>query len=282
MTKPTLEVKSGFSRLRVDLTYDGTHFSGWAKQPGLRTIQEEFETALSTITRGEASTIVAGRTDAGVHAKHQVLHVDLPEDTEVENLAFRLNQLLKADVRVLAATWAPLNFHARFGPNSRTYQYKIVDGGKVTAPFDRHESVSWFRPLDIDLMNQASKSLLGEHDFFAFCKHREGTSTIKKLLEFNWQRDEKGLVVGQITANSFGYNMVRNLVGAAVCVGEGRFEPAWMKKTLEQRVRISDSYVFPAKGLTLIKVDFPPADQYLANYNDYHQQQLGQENEGDF
>ena len=223
MTKPTLEVKSGFSRLRVDLTYDGTHFSGWAKQPGLRTIQEDFETALSTLTRGEVSTIVAGRTDAGVHAKHQVLHVDLPADTEVENLAFRLNQLLKADVRVLAATWAPLNFHARFGPNSRTYQYKIVDGGKVTAPFDRHESVSWFRPLDIDLMNQASKSLLGEHDFFAFCKHREGTSTIKKLLEFNWQRDEKGLVVGQITANSFGYNMVRNLVGAAVCVGEGRF-----------------------------------------------------------
>jgi len=264
MTKPTLEVKSGFSRLRVDLTYDGTHFSGWAKQPGLRTIQEEFETALSTLTRGEVSTIVAGRTDAGVHAKHQVLHVDLPENTEVENLAFRLNQLLKADVRVLAADWAPLNFHARFGPNSRTYQYQIVDGGKVTAPFDRHDSVSWFRSLDIDLMNQASKSF------------------IKKILEFNWRRDEKGLVVGQITANSFGYNMVRNLVGAAVCVGEGRFEPAWMKKTLEQRVRISDSYVFPAKGLTLIKVDFPPADQYLANYNDYHQQQLGQESEGDF
>ena len=105
---------------------------------------------------------------------------------------------------------------------------------------------------------------------------------MKKLIEFNWCRDEQGIVVGQITANSFGYNMVRNLVGAAVCVGEGRFEPAWMKKTLEGRVRISDSYVFPAKGLSLIKVDFPPADQYLANYNDYHHLQQGQENEGDF
>ena len=282
MTKPTLEVKSGFSRLRVDLTYDGTHFSGWAKQPGLRTIQEDFETALSTLIRGEVSTIVAGRTDAGVHAKHQVLHVDLPEDTEVENLVFRLNQLLKADLRVLSATWAPLYFHARFGPNSRTYQYKIVDGGKVTAPLDRHDCASWFRQLDIDLMNEATKLLLGEHDFFTFCKHREGTSTIKNLLEFNWRRDEQGLVVGQITANSFGYNMVRNLVGAAVCVGEGRFEPGWMKKILDQRVRISDSYVFPAKGLTLIKVNFPPPDQYLANYNDYHHQQLGKENEGDF
>jgi tRNA pseudouridine38-40 synthase len=282
MTKPTLEVKSGFSRLRVDLTYDGTHFSGWAKQPGLRTIQEDFETALSTLTRSEVSTIVAGRTDAGVHAKHQVLHVDLPEDTEVENLAFRLNQLLKKDVRVLAAIWAPINFHARFGPNSRTYQYKIVDGGKVIAPLGRHDSVSWFRKLDTELMNAASKSLLGEHDFFTFCKYRQGSSTIKKLLEFNWRRDDNGVVIGEISANSFGYNMVRNLVGAAVCVGEGRFEPGWMKKILEQRVRISDSYVFPAKGLTLIKVDFPPEDQYLANYNDYYQQQLGQANEGDF
>ncbi|MEY4888222.1 MAG: hypothetical protein RL237_285 [Actinomycetota bacterium] len=280
MTKPTLEVKSGFSRLRVDLTYDGTHFSGWAKQPELRTIQEEFETALSTITRGEVSTIVAGRTDAGVHAKHQVLHVDLPENTEVENLAFRLNQLLKADVRVLAADWAPLNFHARFGPNSRTYQYKIVDGGKVTAPFDRHDSVSWFRPLDIDLMNSASKTLLGEHDFFTFCKHREGTSTIKKLLEFNWRRDEKGLVVGQITANSFGYNMVRNLVGAAVCVGEGRFKPEWMLDTLMNKERIPDSYVFPAKGLTLISVQYPPVEQYLSNYENYLATQENSEDEG--
>jgi tRNA pseudouridine38-40 synthase len=282
MTKPTLEVESGFRRLRVDLAYDGTHFSGWAKQPGLRTVQEEFETALSTITRASVSTIVAGRTDAGVHAKDQVLHVDLPENTQVENLAFRLNQMLKADLRVLAASWAPLYFHARFGPNSRTYQYKIVDGGKVTAPFDRHDSVSWFRPLDVDLMNEASRLLLGEHDFFAFCKHRDGASTTKKLIEFKWHRGENDLVVGQITANSFGYNMVRNLVGAAVCVGEGRFELAWMKKILVERVRISESYVFPAKGLTLLKVDFPPPDQYLANYNDDHYLQQGHESEGDF
>jgi tRNA pseudouridine38-40 synthase len=282
MTKPTLEVESGFRRLRVDLAYDGTHFSGWAKQPGLRTVQEEFETALSTITRASVSTIVAGRTDAGVHAKDQVLHVDLPENTQVENLAFRLNQMLKADLRVLAASWAPLYFHARFGPNSRTYQYKIVDGGKVTAPFDRHDSVSWFRPLDVDLMTEASRLLLGEHDFFAFCKHRDGASTTKKLIEFKWHRGENDLVVGQITANSFGYNMVRNLVGAAVCVGEGRFELAWMKKILVERVRISESYVFPAKGLTLLKVDFPPPDQYLANYNDDHYLQQGHESEGDF
>ena len=280
MTKPTLEVKSGFARLRVDLTYDGSDFSGWAKQPGLRTVQEEFETALATLTRSEVFTIVAGRTDAGVHAKHQVLHVDLPENIEVENLAFRLNQLLKKDVRVLAAIWAPANFHARFGPVSRSYEYKIIDGGKVTAPLDRHDSAEWFRELDLDLMNQACNLLIGEHDFFAFCKHRPGTSTIKKLLKFNWHRDKNGVVIGEISANAFGYNMVRNLVGAAVCVGEGRFKPEWLLKTLQDKVRISDSYVFPAKGLSLTKVEFPPIDQYLAHYNSYQPNLAEQEDEG--
>ncbi len=280
MSKPTLEVKSGFARLRVDLTYDGSDFSGWAKQPGLRTVQEEFETALATLTRSEVFTIVAGRTDAGVHAKHQVLHVDLPEDIDVENIAFRLNQLLKKDVRVLAAIWAPAHFHARFGPISRSYEYKIIDGGKVTAPLDRHDSAEWFRDLDLDRMNQACNLIIGEHDFFAFCKHRPGSSTIKRLMKFSWYRDKNGVVVGEITANSFGYNMVRNLVGAAVCVGEGRFEPEWMLKTLQDKVRISDSYVFPAKGLSLTKVEFPPVDQYLAHYNSYQPNLAEQEDEG--
>ena len=215
-----------------------------------------------------------------MHAKHQVLHVDLPENIEVENLAFRLNQLLKKDVRVLAAIWAPANFHARFGPVSRSYEYKIIDGGKVTAPLDRHDSAEWFRELDLDLMNQACNLLIGEHDFFAFCKHRPGTSTIKKLLRFTWHRDENGVVIGEISANSFGYNMVRNLVGAAVCVGEGRFKPEWLLKTLQDKVRISDSYVFPAKGLSLTKVEFPPIDQYLAHYNSYQPNLAEQEDEG--
>jgi len=280
MSKPTLEVKSGFARLRVDLTYDGSDFSGWAKQPGLRTVQEEFETALATLTRSEVFTIVAGRTDAGVHAKHQVLHVDLPESIEVENLAFRLNQLLKKDVRVLAAIWAPANFHARFGPVSRSYEYKIIDGGKVTAPLDRHDSAEWFRELDLDLMNQACNLLIGEHDFFAFCKHRPGTSTIKKLLKFTWHRDKSGVVIGEISANSFGYNMVRNLVGAAVCVGEGRFKPEWLLKTLQDKVRISDSYVFPAKGLTLISINYPPESKYLQSYQQFLDQQDIDEFEG--
>ena len=280
MTKPTLEVKSGFSRLRVDLTYEGTNFSGWAKQPNERTVQEEVEKALSMITQTKVATIVAGRTDAGVHAKHQVIHTDLPTQTDINNLAFRLNQILDADIRVLTAQWAPDNFHARFTAISRTYQYKIIDAGKVTAPLDRPDSTEWFRPLDIELMNSGSKLLLGVHDFFAFCKFREGGSTIKNLLKFNWYRDEKDVVICEISADSFRYNMVRNLVGAAVCVGEGRFKPEWMFDTLKNKERIPDSYVFPAKGLTLISVQYPPVEQYLSNYENYLATQENSEDEG--
>ena len=280
MTKPTLEVKSGFSRLRVDLTYEGTNFSGWAKQPNERTVQEEVEKALSMITQTKVATIVAGRTDAGVHAKHQVIHTDLPTQTDINNLSFRLNQILDADIRVLTAQWAPDNFHARFTAISRTYQYKIIDAGKVTAPLDRHDSTEWFRPLDIELMNSGSKLLLGVHDFFAFCKFREGGSTVKNLLTFNWYRDEKDVVICEISADSFRYNMVRNLVGAAVCVGEGRFKPEWMFDTLKNKERIPDSYVFPAKGLTLISVQYPPVEQYLSNYENYLATQENSEDEG--
>jgi tRNA pseudouridine38-40 synthase len=116
-------------------------------------------------------------------------------------------------------------------------------------------------------MNESASQLLGEHDFFAFCKFRQGASTVKNLIEFSWSRNKDGVVIGQITADSFGYNMVRNLVGAAVCVGEGRFDSAWVKKVLDEKVRISDSYVFPAKGLTLISINYPPENQYLDRYN---------------
>lgn len=272
MTLPTLNPESGFARLRVDLTYDGTNFSGWAKQPNQRTIQEEFEKALTTILRTPVTTIVAGRTDAGVHAKHQVLHSDIPIDSKIDNLTFRLNQFLTDEIRVLRTAWAPVNFHARFTAQSRTYQYKIIDGGQVMAPLDRYDSVEWFRKLDINLMNLGSNLLLGEHDFFAYCKFREGGSTVKNLLKFEWHRDENSIVIGEIQANSFRYNMVRNLVGAAVCVGEGRFEPKWMKKVLDERLRVSDSYVFPAKGLTLISISYPEIDQYLDSYNQYLKQ----------
>ena len=269
MNEPTLNPESGFRRLRIDLSYDGTNFAGWAKQPNQRTLQEEIEHALTVLTQSQIATIVAGRTDAGVHAEQQVIHTDVPEKTDITNFAFRLNQLLDEDIRIISVQYAPLNFHARFTASARTYQYKIVDGGRITPPLDRYDSAEWFRELNIELMNKGSHLLLGEHDFFAFCKFREGGTTIRNLLQFDWHRNDKGYAIATVKAESFRYNMVRNLVGAAVCVGEKRFEPEWMLKTLEDKVRIPDSYVFPAKGLTLQSVEYPAESEYLTRYNNY-------------
>jgi tRNA pseudouridine38-40 synthase len=279
MNEPTLNPESGFRRLRIDLSYDGTNFAGWAKQPDQRTLQEEIEKALNVLTQSTIATIVAGRTDAGVHAVHQVIHTDVPEKTDILNFTFRLNQLLDEDIRINSVAYAPSNFHARFTASARTYQYKIIDGGRVTPPLDRYDSADWFRDLDIDLMNKGSKLLLGEHDFFAFCKFREGGTTIRNLLQFDWVRNEKNYLVATIKAESFRYNMVRNLVGAAVCVGEKRFEPEWMLKTLEDKVRIPDSYVFPAKGLTLESVEYPAESEYLTRYNNYLESNAAEESE---
>ena len=279
MNEPTLNPESGFRRLRIDLSYDGTNFSGWAKQPDQRTLQEEIEYALTVLTQSTIATIVAGRTDAGVHAEHQVIHTDVPDKTDISNFAFRLNQLLDEDIRINSVVYAPVNFHARFTASARTYKYKIIDGGRVTPPLDRYDSADWFRDLDIALMNQGSQLLLGEHDFFAFCKFREGGTTIRNLLQFDWARDAKNYLVATIKAESFRYNMVRNLVGAAVCVGEKRFEPEWMLKTLEDKVRIPDSYVFPAKGLTLVSVEYPAESEYLTRYNNYLESTAAEESE---
>ena len=279
MNEPTLNPESGFRRLRIDLSYDGTNFAGWAKQPDQRTLQEEIEKALTVLTQSNIATIVAGRTDAGVHADHQVIHTDVPDKTDITNFTFRLNQLLDEDIRINSVVYAPVNFHARFTASARTYKYKIIDGGRVTPPLDRYDSADWFRELDIDLMNKGSQLLLGEHDFFAFCKFREGGTTIRNLLQFDWARDEKGYAVATVKAESFRYNMVRNLVGAAVCVGEKRFEPEWMLKTLEDKVRIPDSYVFPAKGLTLVCVEYPAESEYLTRYNNYLKSTAGEESE---
>ncbi len=257
MSEPTLFPEGGFLRLKIKLAYDGTNFSGWAKQPDRRTVQEEFEKAFATIVRQRCESIVAGRTDAGVHATAQIIHVDVPESTDLNDLTYRLNQLLDTDLRVLELEVAPEGFHARFSALRRHYQYQIVDANKAINPLDRYDRASWYRPLDLARLNEASTLLLGEHDFAAFCKFREGATTIRTLETFKWERTADGLLVAQVVADAFCYSMVRNLVGSAVCVAEGRFEPSWIAEMLANRARISESMVFPAEGLTLVQVDYP-------------------------
>ena len=257
MTEPTLYPESGFRRLRIDLAYDGTNFAGWAKQPDRRTVQECIETALATISQITPETIVAGRTDAGVHATGQVIHVDLPESVSLDDLVYKLNRILDQDVRIHNISIAPEAFHARFSALRRYYRYKILDDNKVLDPLARLDVSTWYRPLDLDVMNKTSALLLGEHDFAAFCKFREGATTIRTLEKYEWKRSPEGFLVADIVADAFCYSMVRNLVGAVVCVADGRFDPEWIVGVLNNKERVSDSLVFPARGLTLYQVDYP-------------------------
>jgi len=257
MTEPTLYPESGFRRLRLDLSYDGTNFSGWAIQPDRRTVQQSIEEAISTVAQSKAETIVAGRTDAGVHATGQVIHVDLPESLELSDLAYKLNRILDEDVRINQIQISPPAFHARFSALRRYYEYRILDENKVIPPLSRFNTASWYRALDVDQMNRASALLLGTHDFAAFCKFREGATTIRTLETYKWRRDRDGYLVGDVVADAFCYSMVRNLVGAIVCVADGRKESDWISTLLENKERVSDSLVFPARGLSLYKVDYP-------------------------
>jgi len=269
MIEPALNPESGFRRLRIDLAYDGTHYAGWAKQPDQNTLQGSIEEVIGRFLRTPVNTVVAGRTDAGVHAIGQVLHVDIPESVaasryrpeediwDFEHFRYRLNQMLDEDIRILKVSSAPLNFDARFSARARHYRYKLLDGNRELAPLTRFDAAKWFRPLNIDLMNLSSAPLLGKHDFATFCRYREGATTLRTLLKFNWSRDPDGYVICEIAADGFGWNMVRNLVGAAVCVGEGRFPANWISEILNRTERVSDSYVFPARGLTLVAVEYP-------------------------
>ena len=268
MAQPTLFPESGFRRLRIDIAYDGTAFFGWATQPDRRTIQAHVEHAISQVTRGEVQSIVAGRTDAGVHATGQVIHVDLPDSVFNDGLSYgdlryRLNRILDEDVRVMEISDAPEGFHARFSALRRIYTYKILDANEVIPPLSRYDVAPWYRPLDAELMNKASTLVLGHHDFAAFCKFKEGGTTLRTLQKYQWHRDETGLLVAEVVADAFCYSMVRNLVGAVVCVADGRKEPSWMAELLANKERVSDSLVFPARGLSLTRVDYPSEQELI-------------------
>ena len=256
MSEPTLYPESGFLRLRIDLAYDGTNYAGWAKQPDQRTIQEEIETALAKITQSPIETFVAGRTDAGVHASGQVIHVDVPENSEIKELVFKLNRMLDEDIRILKVTLIDKGFHARFSATLRSYTYKILDGNQVVSPLHRLDVAPWYRSLDLEVLNAASALLIGEHDFAAFCKFREGATTFRNLKRFNWIRDDAGYLIADIAADAFCYSMVRNLVGAVVSVAEGRNNLEWISAMLANKERVPDSLVFVARGLTLRHVEY--------------------------
>ena len=246
-------------RLRIDLSYDGSDFHGWATQPGLRTVQGTLEGALTTVLRVPAVTLVcAGRTDTGVHARGQVVHLDLPEEsTYDEKLLRRLNGILPADVRVTALAPAADGFDARFSAEWRRYAYRVADDPTLADPLTRGHVLWWPRPLDVEAMTAASVPLTGLHDFAAFCKQREGATTVRTLLDLAWQRDADGLVAATVRADAFCHHMVRSLVGCLLPVGEGRRPVTWPVEILAAAVRDPAVAVVAAHGLTLEEVGYP-------------------------
>ena len=263
-------------RLRIDCAYDGADFSGWAAQPTLRTVQATLEDALATALRvPQVRVTVAGRTDSGVHARGQVAHVDVEPDAvtssagrstdpPLDALARRVDGILPPDLRVRRISEAPDGFDARFSAIWRRYAYRIADAQELADPLVRGHVLTWPRRLDLDAMNAASAPLVGLQDFAAFCKQREGATTVRTLLDLAWRRDETGLVVGSVRADAFCHNMVRALVGSLIAVGEGRQPTTWPGEVMAGRRRDAGVRVVHAHGLTLEEVGYPDDAELFA------------------
>jgi tRNA pseudouridine38-40 synthase len=274
---PAIDSGGGFVRLRFDIAYDGTDFAGWAAQAGQRTVAGVLDDALSTVFRTPVQCRAAGRTDAGVHATAQVAHVDVPEqalphayprttrvgDREFLPLLRRLARFLPADVRVVDINRAAAGFDARFSALRRHYVYRLSTAPYGVEPQEARYVTAWPRPLDVDAMSTASRDLLGLNDFAAFCRHRDGATTIRDLQRLDWSSDGDR-VTARVTADAFCWSMVRSLVGALLAVGEHRREPGWCATLLTSTHRSSDFAAAPPHGLTLVGVDYPPDDELEA------------------
>lgn len=274
---PAIDIDGGHVRLRLDISYDGTEFAGWAAQAGQRTVAGVIEVTLATVFREPVRLVTAGRTDTGVHATGQVAHVDVPlaalpnayprtrraGDHEFLPLVRRLARFLPDDVRIRRIERAAPGFDARFSALRRHYEYRLSLAPYGVEPAASRFVTPWPRPLDIAAIQAASQELLGLQDFAAFCRFREGATTIRDLQQLSWERTDD-LLTAHVTADAFCWNMVRSLVGALLAVGEGRREPSWIAGLLAADKRSSDYTAAPARGLTLVAVDYPPDDQLAA------------------
>jgi len=266
-------------RIRLDISYRGTDFAGWAVQPGLRTVQGTLEDGLAQVLRTRVRLTVAGRTDAGVHSRGQVTHIDVPDETWIklegrgdrtseQALLSRISGVLPADVVVRAVTVAPPGFDARFSALWRRYSYRIVDRAELRDPLRADWTLWSRRSLDVDAMRAATEPLVGVRDFAAFCRPRPGATTIRHLQEFRWERrvggPDDGLVVASVQSDAFCHNMVRALVGASMAVGYGQRPVEWPGEILRGGVRDPLAGVVPPHGLTLEEVFYPSDDEVAA------------------
>jgi tRNA pseudouridine38-40 synthase len=273
MNEP-VDLVDGLVRFKLDFAYDGTDFNGWAKQPGLRTVEGQILSALERIFEtsiDDYGLTVAGRTDAGVHARHQVAHLDL-DPTQIARLGRfatpqliegsirdRLNSILDDDIRIFSVEKAPEGFDARFAATFRRYRYRIADGAAVKDPIEARSTLWTRHNLDLLAMQAAALKLCGLHDFASFCRPRPFSTTIRELREvtINRRTDENRVVEIHLTADAFCHNMVRSVVGALIAVGEGRATVADITARLEAADRTSSYKVVAARGLTLMEIGYP-------------------------
>ncbi|MBA3339075.1 MAG: tRNA pseudouridine(38-40) synthase TruA [Geodermatophilaceae bacterium] len=253
--------RSTLVRVRLDLSYDGAGFAGWALQPGQRTVQGVLTEALTVLLPQCGALTVAGRTDAGVHAIGQVAHVDIAADawTGIGNLRAKLSGLLPYDVRVREVREVPAAFDARFGALWRRYCYRISDAPWGVEPLRRTDTLHWPRAVDDRAMHRAGQGLLGTHDFAAYCRARVAGTTIRELQHLRVTRSGD-VVEARVQADAFCHCMVRSVVGALLAVGDGRRSPDWPAALLALPARAGDVQVAPALGLTLFEVGYPPDD----------------------
>jgi tRNA pseudouridine38-40 synthase len=272
----------GFLRVRLDLSYDGGPFNGWAVQPGLRTVQGSLEEALALIVRHPVRVTVAGRTDAGVHARGQVVHIDLsesewsglPRGQEIDPAAALLRRLRGALSRILLDETgaievhdvgvAPEGFDARFSALWRRYSYRIADGPERWDPVLRRLTLWHKFALDEGAMNEGAAALLGLQDFRAYCKPRKGATTIRELQRLEFVRGSDGVLVANIQADAFCHNMVRALIGSALWVGEGLESPKWLHERLLAGVRDAKSVLAAPHPLVLEEVAYPSHSELFA------------------
>jgi tRNA pseudouridine38-40 synthase len=255
--------------VRLDLSYDGAAFSGWAAQPGRRTVEGVLSETLGHVLRlpAPARLTVAGRTDSGVHARGQVAHADLPADVweaHADAASRRLSRALPPDLRVRSIAVAADGFDARFSALWRRYAYRICDDPARADPLRRHDTLWNPRHLDLDAMNEAAALLLGERDFAAFCRKREGATTVRALRRLEWARDVDGVAVGCVVADAFCHHMVRALVGALLPVGEGSRPVSWPAQVLAAAARDPAVRAVAAHGLSLEEVRYPEPELLAA------------------
>ena len=268
-------------RIRIDLAYDGTDFHGWASQKPkdgheLRTVQSVLEKSLSLILRAPISLTVAGRTDAGVHAVGQTAHFDVPKqcleqrsiDGEPANLVRRLKRLLPADIRVHSCAFAPAGFDARFSALRRHYIYRVTTNPAGALPTRTRDTTEWPNEVEINALQEAADVLIGLHDFAAFCKAKPHATTIRDLESFTWHdistEAEPNLYEARLSADAFCWSMVRSLVGCCLAVGQGRRNTDFPGLMLQEKKRSSKIPVAAAKGLSLVAVDYPEAEELAA------------------